>query len=188
MLIKLRNISNTTIDVPGHGMVLRPGATMWADALTADLQAAIEGGFMEIIDHVGDPSSGELPDGSVTAAKLAAGLLNKFAVVSWGQVSIVNPTTRAVTMQLKTLLSQNLEAAHVVRVTCDDRAALYVGEAGAPLSGEGSSDLIARADVTGRLDLTVQCEESITVSVAVGPTQSSPMLDATAGCDVSFQP
>lgn len=188
MLIKLRNISNTTIDVPGHGMVLKPGATMWADALTADLQAAIEGGFLSIIDQAGGPSSGELPGGSVTAAKLAAGLLEKFVVVSWGTVSTVNPTTRAVSMQLKNLLSQNLEAAHVVRVTCDDRAALFVGEVGAPLSGEGSSDLLARTDATGRLDLTVQCEESITASVAAGPTQSSPMLDATAGCDVSFEP
>ena len=187
MLIKLRNISTTTIDVPGHGMVLKSGAAMWADNLTADLQAAIEGGFLSIIDQVGGPG-GDLPDGSVTAAKLAAGLLEKFAVVSWGTVSTVNPTTRAVSMQLKNLLSQNLEAAHVVRVTCDDRAALSVGEAGAPLSGEGSSDLLARTDATGRLDLTVQCEESITVSVAAGPTQSSPMLDATAGCDVSFEP
>jgi len=188
MLIKLRNISTTTIDVPGHGMVLKAGATMWADSLTADLQAAIEGGFMEVIDQVGDPSSGELPDGSVTAAKLAAGLLNKFAVVSWGQVAIVNPTTRSVPMQLKNLLSQNLEAAHVVRVTCDDRAVLFVGEAGAPLSGEGSSDLLARSDETGRLDLNIECEDAIIVSVAAGPTQSSPMLDATAGCDVSFEP
>ena len=187
MLIKLRNISNTTIDVPGHGLVLKPGDSMWADALTADLQAAIEGEYMEIIDQVGAPGS-DLPDGSVTAAKLAAGLLEKFVVVSWGQVSVVNPTSRAVSIQLKNLLSQNLEAAHVVRVTCDERAALFVGEAGAPLSGEGSSDLLARADATGRLDLTVQCEESITVSVAAGPTQSSPMLDATAGCDVSFEP
>jgi len=93
MLIKLRNISTTTIDVPGQGMVLRPGAAMWADALTAELQAAIEGGFLEVIDQVGGPGS-ELPDSAVTAAKLAAGLLDKFAVISWGTVSIVNPTTR----------------------------------------------------------------------------------------------
>ena len=187
MLIKLRNISNTTVDVPGHGMVLRPGATMWADALTADLQAAIEGEYLSIIDQVGGPG-GDLPDGAVTAAKLAAGILDKFAVVSWGIATVVNPTTRSVPLQLKTLLGQNLGTAHVVRVTCDERATLAVGQAGTALSGDGTSDLLARTDATGRLDLTVACEESITVSVAAGPTQSSPMLDARTGCDVSFQP
>jgi hypothetical protein len=187
MLIKLRNISTTTIDVPGQGMVLRPGSAMWADALTADLQAAIEGGFLEVIDQVGESGS-ELPDGAVTAAKLAAGLLDKFAVVSWGAASVVNPTTRSVPLQLKNLLSQNIGAAHVVRVTCDERATLAVGQAGTALSGDGTSDLIAKTDATGRLDLTIVCEESITVSVAAGPTQSSPMLDARTGCDVLFQP
>jgi len=187
MLIKLRNISTTTIDVPGQGMVLRPGAAMWADNLTADLQAAIEGGYLEVIGQVGGPGS-DLPDGAVTAAKLAAGLLDEFTVVSWGTVSIVNPTTRSVPLQLKNLLGQNIGAAHVVRVTCDERAALSVGQAGTALSGDGTDDLIARTDATGRLDLTVVCEESITVSLAAGPTQSSPMLDACTGCDVSFQP
>lgn len=185
MLIKLRNISNTTIDVPGHGMVLKPGASMWVEHLAGDLQATIENGFLEIVSEVGGLS---LEDGEVTAAKLSIGLLERFAVVSWGTVSIVNPTTRSVPLQLKNLRNQNLGAAHVVRVTCDERATLAVGQAGTALSGDGTSDLIARCDATGRLDLTIVCEESITVSVAAGPTQSSPMLDARTGCDVLFQP
>jgi len=185
MLIKLQNISNTTIDVPGHGMVLKPGASMWVEHLTGDLQTSIENGFLENIGEVGGLS---LEDGEVTAAKLSIGLLERFAVVSWGTISTVNPTTRSVPLQLKNLRDQNMSAAHVVRVTCDERATLAVGQAGTALSGDGTSDLIARTDATGRLDLTIVCEESITVSVAAGPTQSSPMLDARTGCDVSFQP
>ncbi len=185
MLIKLRNISTTTIDVPGQGMVLKPGATMWVETLTGDLQASIENGFLENIGEVGGLS---LEDGEVTASKLSIGLLERFAVVSWGAVSTVNPTTRSAPLQLHNLLGQNIGAAHVVRVTCDERAVLSVGQAGTALSGDGTSDLIARTDATGGLDLTVVCEESITVSLAVGPTQSSPMLDARTGCDVSFQP
>ena len=61
MLIKLQNISSTTVDVPGKGMVLKPGGTMWANDLTAELQTAIEGGFLEIIDQL-SPGGDELPD------------------------------------------------------------------------------------------------------------------------------
>jgi hypothetical protein len=129
-----------------------------------------------------------LEDGEVTAAKLSIGLLERFAVVSWGTVTAVNPTTRSVPLQLKNLLGQNIGAAHVVRVTCDERATLAVGQAGTALSGDGTSDLIARTDTSGRLDLTVSCDQPIIVSLAAGPTQSSPMLDARTGLDVSFQP
>ena len=187
MLIKLRNISTTTIDVPGHGMVLKPGAAMWADALTADLQAAIEGGFMEIIDQVSDPSSGELPDGAVTPSKLSAALLNRYLVVDWSDPEAVNPTTQRVSIQLKNLIGGDIADTHTLRVTCDDRASMTVGENGTVLSGDGSSDLIACTDPEGKLDLVVNCDQAITVSIAAGPTQLSPLLDCREGCDISFE-
>ncbi len=187
MLIKLRNISNTTIDVPGHGMVLKPGAAMWADSLTADLQAAIEGGYLSIIDQVGDPSSGELPDGSVTAAKLAAGLLDRYVVVDWSDPETVNPTTQRVSIQLKNLGGGDIADPHTLRVTCDDRANMTVGESGTILSGDDSSDMIAHTDPNGKLDLIVSCDQAITVSIAAGPTQLSPILDCRDGCDISFE-
>ena len=185
MLIKLRNKSTTTIDVPGRNMVLKPGDTVWVDRLTGDIYETIEAGFLEIIDEVGGLS---LQDGDVTASKLSIGLLARFAVVSWGTVTVVDPTNRAVSLQLHNLLGQNLAAAHVVRVTCDERAAMSVGEAGGALSGDGASDLIARTDSEGKLDLVVTCDQAISVSLAAGPTQMSPMLDCGTGCEVSFQP
>ena len=171
MLIKLQNISTTTIDVPGRGMVLKPGATMWAGDLTAELQAAIEGGFLEVIDQVGGPSSE---------------LLDRYLVVTWDDPEVVNPTTRQVVVRLKNIAGGNVAASHVLRLTCDDRAVMTVGESGAVLSGNGSSDLIARTDPDGKLDLVVSCDQAITVSTAAGPTQMSPMLDCRDGCEISF--
>ena len=171
MLIKLQNISTTTIDVPGRGMVLKPGATMWAGDLTAELQAAIEGGFLEVIDQVGGPSSD---------------LLDRCIVVAWDDPEVVNPTTRQVAVRLKNIAGGNVAASHVLRLTCDDRAVMTVGESGTVLSGDVSSDLIARTDPDGKLDLVVSCDQAITVSLAAGPTQMSPMLDCRDGCEISF--
>ena len=172
MLIKLQNISTTTIDVPGRGMVLKPGATMWAGDLTAELQAAIEGGFLEVIDQVGGPSSE---------------LLDRCIVVAGDDPEVVNPTTRQVAVRLKNIAGGNVAASHVLRLTCDDRASMTVGESGTVLSGDGSSDLIARTDPEGKLDLVVSCDQAITVSIAAGPTQLSPLLDCRDGCDISFE-
>ena len=184
MLIKLQNISTTTIDVPGRGMVLKPGATMWAGDLTAELQAAIEGGFLEVIDQVSP--GGDIPDGAVTPDKLSAALLERYVVLVWGESEVVNPTTRNVAIQLKNLVGADIADAHTLRVTCDDRAVMTVGESGTVLSGDGSSDLIARTDPDGKLDLVVSCDQAITVSLAAGPTQMSPMLDCRDGCEISF--
>ena len=129
---------------------------------------------------------GGVPDGSITAQKLAAALLERFVLVSWGDPVEVDPTTRTVAIQLKDLLDNKISTAHVLRITCDDRAAIAVGDEGAALSGDGSSDLIAQTNTSGRLDLTVTCNQPITVSLAVGPTQLSPMLDCRTGVDISF--
>ena len=185
MLIKLQNISSTTVDVPGKGMVLKPGATMWANDLTAELQTAIEGGFLEIIDQI-SPGGEELPDGVVTPQKLSTALLDRYVVVDWGDPEVVNPTTQRVSIQLKNLINGDIAAAHTLRITCDDQANMTVGEHGDALSGDGTSDLIARTDSSGQLDLVVTCDQAITVSMAAGPTQMSPMLDCRIGCDVSF--
>jgi len=134
------------------------------------------------------PLGGEIPPGTVTPEMLTAALLEKFVVVTWGEPVEVDPTTRTITLQLADLAGDPVEAAHVVRVTCDDQADLAVGEAGTALAGDGTEDLIAQTDAAGALQLVVTCEEAIVVSVAVGPTQSSPMLDCRAGADVSFNP
>ncbi len=171
MLIKLKNISNTTIDVPGKGMVIKPDGTMWANDLTAELQTAIEGGFLEVVDQVGGPSSE---------------LLNRYIAVEWDEPEVMNSTTREVVLSLKNLLGGDVAASHVLRLTCDDRANMTNGENGSVLSGDGSDDLIIRTDSEGIFDLVVTCDQAITVSIAAGPTQMSPMLDCSVGCDVSF--
>ena len=182
MLIKLQNISSTTVDVPGKGMVLRPGATMWANDLTAELQTAIEGGFLEIIDE-----ASELPvDWVVTSDRLSPLLLDRYVVVDWSDPVEVDATSKRVSIQLQGLTGADIAAAHVLRVTCDEKATMDVGDAGDALSGDGTSDLIARTDSSGQLDLVVSCDQAITVSIAAGPTQMSPMLDCRIGCDVSF--
>ena len=119
---------------------------------------------------------------------LLAPLLDKFVVVSWGEPVVVDPTTRTLTLQLVDLQGDPVEAAHVVRVTCDSQADLAVGEAGVALAGDGTEDLIAQTDAAGALQLVVTCAEEVVISVAAGPTQSSPMLDCRAGADVSFNP
>ena len=172
MLIKLRNVSTTIIDVPGHGMVLKPGATMWADNLTADLQAAIEGGYLEVIDQVGGPSSE---------------LLDRYLAVAWGEPEVLNPTTRKTVLRLTNIAGGNVAASHVLRLTCDSRASMTVGEHGAVLSGDVSDDLVIRTHADGTFDLIVSCDQAITVSIAAGPTQLSPLLDCRDGCDISFE-
>jgi len=131
---------------------------------------------------------GEIPPGTVTAEMLAAVLLERFVVVSWGEPAVVDPTTRTITLTLVDLAGDSVETAHAVRVTCDDQADLAVGEAGTALAGDGTEDLIAQTDAAGALELVVTCGEAVVVSVAVGPTQSSPMLDCRAVADVSFNP
>jgi len=100
----------------------------------------------------------------------------------------VDPATRTLPMQLVDLAGEPVEAEHVLRVTCDEKATLAVGAHGAALSGDGTSDLIARTDEDGVLELTVVCSEAVVVSVAAGPTQASPLLDCRAGAEVSFNP
>jgi len=134
------------------------------------------------------PLGGEIPPGTVTAEMLAAVLLERFVVVSWGEPVEVDPTTRTITLQLADLAGDPVEAAHVVRVTCDSQADLAVGEAGTALAGNGTEDLIAQTDAVGALQLVVTCIEEVVISVAAGPTQSSPMLDCRVGADVSFNP
>ena len=129
---------------------------------------------------------GGIPDGSITAQKLAAALLERFVLVSWGEPVEIDPTTRTVAIQLQNLLGNNISTAHVLRITCDERAAIAVGDEGSALTGDGTSDLIAQTNSAGRLDLTVTCDQAITVSLAVGPTQLSPMLDCRTGVDISF--
>ncbi len=129
---------------------------------------------------------GGVPDGSITPQKLAAALLAKFVLVSWGDPVAVDPTTRSVVLQLKDLLGDNISAAHILRITCDERASVAVGDQGIALSGNGSSDCIAQTGSSGQLALTVICNQTLTVSLAAGPTQLSPMLDCRSGVDVSF--
>ena len=138
--------------------------------------------------HPDVPLGGDIPPGTVTAEMLAAALLEKFVVVSWGEAVVVDPTTRTITLQLVDLAGDPAEAAHIVRVTCDDQADLAVGEAGTALAGDGTEDLIAQTDAAGALQLIVTCAEEVVISVAAGPTQSSPMPDCRAGADVSFNP
>jgi len=129
---------------------------------------------------------GGVPDGSITPQKLTASLLASFVRVSWSDPVAVDPTTRSVDLQLKDLLGDNISAAHVLRITCDERASLAVGDQGTALSGDGSSDCIAQTNTSGRLDLIVTCNQTLTVSLAAGPTQLSPILDCRIGVDVSF--
>ena len=129
---------------------------------------------------------GGVPNESVTAEKLAAALLERFVIVSWGSPGLIDPTTRTVSLQLKNLLANNISSSHVLRITCDDRASIAVGAEGVALSGDDTSDLIAQTSGAGQLDLIVTCNQTITVSLAAGPTQLSPILDCRSGIDVSF--
>ena len=138
--------------------------------------------------HPDVPLGGDIPPGTVTAEMLAAALLEKFVVVSWGEPAVVDPTTRTITLQLVDLQGDPAAAAHVLRVTCDSQANLAVGAAGTALAGDGTEDLIAQTDASGALQLVVTCAEEVVISVAAGPTQSSPLLDCRAGADVSFNP
>jgi len=130
---------------------------------------------------------GAVPDGSISPQKLALALLRKFVAVTWGEPQEAAPNTKLVPLQLRDYLNNPIPAAHVMRITCDDRARLTVGEHGAALSGSNSADLLARTDETGRLDLLVTCAQSVTITLAAGATQGSPLLDATALFDVNFQ-
>ena len=134
------------------------------------------------------PLGGDVPPGTITGEMLAASLQDKFVVVTWGDPVEVAPTARTIVLQLVDLAGDPVEAAHVVRVTCDTQADLAVGDAGTALVGDGAEDLIAQTDATGALQLVVTCTEEVVISVAAGPTQSSPMLDCRAGADVSFKP
>ena len=136
--------------------------------------------------HPDIPLGGEVPPGTVTPEMLAAALLEKFVVVTWSDPVEVDPTTQTIVLQLADLAGDPAEAAHVVRVTCDERASLSIGDSGEALLGEGSADLIARTNEVGLLDLVVSCDQAVVVSVACGPTQLSPMLDCRVGADVSF--
>ncbi len=120
---------------------------------------------------------GELADGSVTTAKLADTLLQRFVVVTWGAVNPVDPHTQTVRILLRDLAQNAILAAHVLRITCDERAILSVGGIGQALSGDQSPDLIAQTNTRGRLDLLVICREGASITLAAGPTQASPFLD-----------
>ena len=130
---------------------------------------------------------GALPDGAVTPAKLSAALLSRFAIVSWNESVEVAPDTKTLGLQLKDLLDQPMNSAHIVRITCDERATLTVGEQGQALSGDGSPDLIAQTNASGLLTLTITCNENADIFIAVGPTQLSPMLDCREPAQLTFQ-
>ena len=132
------------------------------------------------------PIGGAVPDGSISPQKLALALLRKFVAVTWGEPQEASPNTKLVPLHLKDFLNNPIPAAHVLRITCDDRARLNVGEHGAVLSGPNSPDLIARTDETGMLDLLVICAQPVTITLAAGATQGSPLLDAAAVLDVTF--
>jgi len=123
---------------------------------------------------------------SIPADRFQGELLGKFVVVSWGEQVVVDPTTSNITLQLLDLAGDPLEAAHVLRVTCDDQADLTVGVAGTALAGDGTEDLIAQTDAAGALELVVTCAAAVVISVLAGPTQASPMLDCSTGAEVSF--
>jgi len=129
---------------------------------------------------------GAVPDGSISPQKLALALLRKFVAVTWGAPQEAAPNVKLAPLQLRDYLNNPIPAAHVLRITCDDRARLTVGEHGAALSGSNSADLLARTDETGRLDLLVTCAQPVTITLAAGATQGSPLLDAAAVLDVNF--
>ena len=139
-----------------------------------------------------DPSiplggSGAVPDGSITAQKLSAQLLARFAIVTWEEPVEVAPDTKTLGLQLTDLLGQPLATAHILRITCDERATLAVGEDGEALSGNESPDLIAQTNASGHLALTVTCNENTDIFIAAGPTQLSPMLDCRTPAQLTFQ-
>jgi len=134
------------------------------------------------------PLGGRIPPGTVTPEMLGTALLERLVVVAWGEPVVVDPATRTLPLQLADLVGDPVAAPHILRVTCDEKATLAVGALGTALSGDGTSDLIARTDEAGALELTVVCNEAIVVSVVAGPTQASPMLDCRAGAEVSFNP
>ena len=130
-----------------------------------------------------------LKTGSIPADRLAqSALLDKLLVVTWGDPAVVDPTSQTLELQLVDLAGEIVEAAHVLRVTCDDDATMAVGASGTALSGDGSADVIVQTDAAGLLQLVVTCTEVVSISVAAGPTQMSPMLDCSTGATVSFIP
>jgi hypothetical protein len=130
-----------------------------------------------------------LKTGSVPVDRLEqSALLDKFLVVSWGDPAVVDPTSQTIELQLVDLAGEVVEAAHVLRVTCNDKATMAVGESGTALSGDESADVIVQTDETGLLQLVVTCEEEVEIEIAAGPTQLSPMLDCSAGATCSFIP
>jgi hypothetical protein len=134
------------------------------------------------------PLGGDIPPGTVTPEMLGAALLARLVVVTWGDPVAVEPGKQTLPLQLADLNGDPVAAEHVLRLTCDEKATLAVGAHGTALSGDGTSDLIARTDADGVLELTVSCKEAIAVSVAAGPTQASPLLDCRAAAEVSFNP
>jgi len=125
--------------------------------------------------------------GSIPADRLDPAIpLQRFVTVTWGEVAAAGPNTKTVPLRLRDYLGSPISTARVLRVTCDDRARLSVGEHGSVLSGPDSPDLIAQTDDTGRLDLIVSCPVQAVVTLAAGPTQGSPLLDASATVDISF--
>ena len=130
---------------------------------------------------------GSLPDGAVTPAKLSAALLSRFAIVTWNEPVELAPDTKTLGLQLKDLLGQPMNSAHIVRITCDERASMAVGSEGNSLSGDNSSDLIAKTNDSGLLTLTITCNENTDIFIAAGATQLSPMLDCRIPAQLTFQ-
>lgn len=124
--------------------------------------------------------------GSIPLDRLETGLQARFAVVSWSTPATIDGSNCGVSLQLADLDGEDLALSAVVRVTCDSRASLSVGANGTAYSEEPTSDLIAKTDATGLLDLVVTCDENVTITLAAGPTQGSPMLDCSASVNVTF--
>jgi hypothetical protein len=92
-----------------------------------------------------------------------------------------------VVLRLKNIAGGNVAASHVFRLTCDSRASMTVGDHGTVMAGDGTDDLITRTHTDGTFDLVVTCNQVLTVSIAAGATQLSPLLDCRNGCDISFE-
>jgi len=130
---------------------------------------------------------GAIPDGAVTPAKLSVALLSRFAIVTWNEPVEIAPDTKTLGLQFNDLLGQPMNVAHIIRITCDERAIMTVGNEGVSLSGDNSSDLIAQTDATGLLTLTITCNENTDIFIAAGATQLSPMLDCRTPAQLTFQ-
>ncbi len=51
MPVSVRNILNTTLDVPGAGLIFDPGETKTVDAISLALSAAIQSGRLAVVDQ-----------------------------------------------------------------------------------------------------------------------------------------